>query len=86
MKGDKALEIGLIDELVGEAELADRSLEFAKKLALGGQKALSITKHWLNELEDSMVDGPFERAAEISAEVIVGEEAQGRLRRIFKGR
>ncbi|MAT81323.1 MAG: enoyl-CoA hydratase [Phycisphaerae bacterium] len=85
MNGSKALEIGLIDEIADQTDLEQRCLDFAKKLASGGQKALSITKSWLNELEDSMVDGPFERAAEISAEVIVGEEAQSRLKRIFKG-
>ena len=46
---------------------------------------MAITKHWLNELEDSLVDAPFERAAEISAEVIAGAEAQERLGQILGG-
>lgn len=85
MSGQSALEIGLIDELAAQEALSGRTNEFAQKLALGGQKALSITKHWLNELEGSLVDESFEQAAQISAEVIAGEEAQNRLKQIFKG-
>lgn len=85
MSGDAALEIGLIDELTEQKDLEGRALEFARKLAKGGQYALSITKNWLNELEESLQDEPFERAAQISAEVIIGQEAQDRLRRIFDG-
>jgi len=32
-----------------------------------------------------MEDAPFEKAAELSAQVIAGEEAQTRLRKIFGG-
>ncbi|MEE2908170.1 MAG: enoyl-CoA hydratase/isomerase family protein [Planctomycetota bacterium] len=85
MNGKAALDIGLIDELVEQKDLDGRALEFARKLAKGGQHALSITKHWLNELEHSLDDATFERAAQISAEVIVGQEAQDRLKRIFQG-
>ena len=43
----------------------------------------AVTKRWLNELDGSMEEEPFERAAELSAQVIAGEEAQTRLRKIF---
>ena len=83
MPGAQAFEIGLVDELVEQDQLDQRCLEFAEKLSKGGRRAISITKHWLNELEGSLEDASFEKAAQISADVIVGEEAQERLGRIF---
>ena len=83
MPGSEAPKIGLIDELVDQDQLDDRCLEFAGKLSKGGRQAMSITKHWLNELEGSLEEASFERAAQISADVIVGDEAQERLGRIF---
>ena len=83
MPGTEALEMGLVDELVEHGELDERCLEFAQKLTKGGRQALSITKHWLNELEGSLEEASFEKAAQISADVIVGDEAQERLKRIF---
>ena len=66
--------MGLVDELVEREQLDQRCLEFAQKLTKGGRQALSITKHWLNELEGSLEDASFEKAAQISADVIVGDE------------
>tara|TARA_B100001059_G_scaffold157246_1_gene156804 strand:+ start:23343 stop:24092 length:750 start_codon:yes stop_codon:yes gene_type:complete len=83
MPGTQALELGLVDELVEYGDLDERCLEFAQRLTKGGRQALSITKHWLNELEGSLEDASFEKAAQISADVIVGDEAQERLGRIF---
>lgn len=83
MSAEQALEIGLIDQVVPQEELADSVQLFASKLAKGGQQAMAVTKHWLNELEGSLDDEVFERAAQISADVITGEEAQERLSRIF---
>ena len=83
MPAEQALEIGLIDQVVPQEELADSVQRFASKLAKGGQQAMAVTKHWLNELEGSLDDEVFERAAQISADVITGEEAQERLSRIF---
>mgnify|MGYP001392435743 CR=1 FL=1 len=83
MSAEQALEIGLIDQVVPQEELADSVQRFASKLAKGGQQAMAVTKHWLNELEGSLDDEVFERAAQISADVITGEEAQERLSRIF---
>ena len=83
MSGTHAIEIGLVDEIVEQDQLEQRCLEFATKLSKGGRQAMSITKHWLNELEGSLEDASFEKAAQISADVIVGEEAQERLGRIF---
>ena len=59
------------------------SLDLANKLIKGGANALAVTKRWLNELDGSMDDAPLDKAAELSAQVIAGEEAQTRLRTIF---
>ena len=43
-------------------------------------KALAATKHWLNELDGSLDDAIADEAAEISARIIAGDEAQSRLK------
>ena len=57
--------------------------ELAGKLLKGGVNAMTVTKRWLNELDGSMDDAPLNKAAELSAQVIAGEEAQSRLRKIY---
>ena len=81
--GVAAQAMGLLDELVPADSLQERADQFARTLAKGGQQAMAVTKHWLNELEGSLVDEPFQRAAQISADVIAGDEAQDRLKKIF---
>ena len=53
-----------------------------KKIGAGAARAmlLAATKHWLNELDGSLDDAIADEAAEISARIIAGEEAQSRLR------
>ena len=60
--------------------------ELARRLAGGGPNALATTKRWLNELDGSMDDAVLDRAAELSAQIIAGAEAQERLRKAFAGR
>ena len=86
MAAENALKIGLIDEVVPQDELTEAVRLFASKLAKGGQHAMAVTKHWMNVLEGSLEDEIFDRAAQISADVIAGEEAQERLSRIFTRR
>lgn len=83
MSGQQGLEAGLASHLVNQDLLESAALEFALKLTKGGPHAMAVTKRWLNELDDSMNDAPLDKAAELSAQVIAGEEAQGRLRKIF---
>jgi hypothetical protein len=54
--------------------------QLAERLAKGGPKALAATKHWLNELDGSLDDAIADEAAEISARIIAGDEAQSRLK------
>ena len=83
MSGEEGLKAGLASHLVTLDQLESASLDFARKLLKGGPHAMAVTKRWLNELDGSMEETPFEKAAELSAEVIAGEEAQARLRKIF---
>jgi methylglutaconyl-CoA hydratase len=83
MSGQAGFEAGLASHLVDESQLESSSLELARKLVKGGPKAIAVTKRWLNELDGSMDDSPLDKAAELSAQVIAGEEAQTRLRVIL---
>lgn len=83
MTGQSGFEAGLATHLVREDQLESATLDFARKLTKGGPQAMAVTKRWLNELDASMDDGPLDKAAELSAQVIAGEEAQRRLRAIF---
>jgi methylglutaconyl-CoA hydratase len=80
MSGDEGFRRGLATHLVAEGELAATAQALAERLAKGGPKALAATKQWLNELDGSMDDAIAEEAAEISARIIAGDEAQSRLR------
>jgi enoyl-CoA hydratase len=48
VSGEEAERIGLVSMCVDEAQLADKALEVARKLASGAQSALRWTKYSLN--------------------------------------
>ncbi|MCA9294899.1 MAG: enoyl-CoA hydratase/isomerase family protein [Phycisphaerales bacterium] len=81
--GEQGHAVGLATHLVDRAELESATESLAGTLARGGRNALAVTKQWLNELDGSYDDAVFDRAAELSAEVIAGPEAQERLRALF---
>jgi enoyl-CoA hydratase/carnithine racemase len=83
MSGEDGFNAGLATHLVPETQLESAALELAGKLAKGGPHAMAVTKRWLNELDGSMDDAPLDKAAELSAKVIAGDEAQARLRKIY---
>jgi enoyl-CoA hydratase/carnithine racemase len=83
MSGEDGYKAGLASHLVPQDQLESATLDFARKLHKGGMHAMSVTKRWLNELDGSMDDAPLIKAAELSTQVIAGEEAQMRLRKIF---
>jgi methylglutaconyl-CoA hydratase len=83
MTGQQGFDAGLATHLVSQDQLESATTELARKLITGGPHAMSVTKRWLNELDGSMDDAPLNKAAELSAQVIAGEEAQGRLRAIY---
>jgi methylglutaconyl-CoA hydratase len=80
MSGEEGFRRGLATHLVAEGELAASAQSFAERLAKGGPKALAATKRLLNELDGSLDDAVADEAAEISARIIAGDEAQSRLR------
>lgn len=83
MSGREGFDAGLATHLCGRDELERTTTELATRLGKGGPNAIAATKRWLNELDGSMDDAPLDKAAEISAQVIAGPEAQGRLRAAF---
>jgi methylglutaconyl-CoA hydratase len=83
MSGEDGFKAGLATHLVAQDQLESATLELAHKLVKGGPNAMAVTKRWLNELDGSMDDAPLDKAAELSAQVIAGEEAQQRLRKIY---
>ncbi len=83
LTGEQGHAIGLSTHLVAQDQLEIAVLELAGKLLKGGENAMAVTKRWLNELDGSMDDAVFEKAAELSARVIAGEEAQSRLRKMY---
>ncbi|HMN96507.1 MAG TPA: enoyl-CoA hydratase-related protein [Phycisphaerales bacterium] len=70
---------GLASHLCALEELDAQVASLAKRLASGGPMALAATKRWLNELDGSDDDAILDRAAELSAAIIAGDEAQQRL-------
>lgn len=83
MTGTRAHEVGLLTDLVDQDALDSEAIGFAASLAKGGPLAMAATKNWLNELDGSMHDEDLDKAARISAEIVQGEEALSRLRRVF---
>lgn len=83
MSGQDGFAAGLASHLVEKDQLDSATMEFAQKLVKGGPHAMAVTKRWLNELDGSMEEAPYDKAAELSAQVIAGQEAQTRLRKIF---
>ena len=84
MGGQAGFEAGLATHLVPMDELESASTAFAQRLTKGGPEAIRATKRWLNELDGSLDDEQLSRGAEISAELIQTEDAQARLRTLFK--
>jgi methylglutaconyl-CoA hydratase len=80
MSGEEGFARGLATHLVSEAELVATAQSLAERLAKGGPNAIAATKRWLNELDGSLDEAVIAEAAEISARIIAGDEAQSRLK------
>ncbi|MCH2146608.1 MAG: enoyl-CoA hydratase/isomerase family protein, partial [Phycisphaerales bacterium] len=83
MSGEQGFQAGLATHLCEQDALFDSVEAFAKNLARGGKDAMATTKKWLNELDGSLDDDVLQRAADLSAEIIAGEEAQTRLKPLY---
>ncbi len=84
MNGEAALAYGLVDECVPLEELDQTVERHAKRILAGGPNAIRVTKEWLNELEGDKIRQQVLKGGELSASVIRGEEAQKRIRRLWK--
>ncbi|MFO0872464.1 MAG: enoyl-CoA hydratase/isomerase family protein [Phycisphaerales bacterium] len=85
MDGAAGHAAGLATHLVPLDALESAANELAARLATGGPLALAATKRWLNHLDASDEDAILDRAAELSAEIIAGAEAQARLAALWGG-
>ncbi len=83
LSGDDAFERGLLSSVVERTELDAATEALAERLQAAGPLALRRTKRHLNELDGERTAELVRRGAVISAEVVEGAEAQGRLRAVF---
>ena len=83
MSGEQGFQAGLATHLCEQDVLLESVQSFAMNLARGGKDAMATTKSWLNELDGSLDDDILRRAADLSAEIIAGDEAQSRLKPLY---
>jgi enoyl-CoA hydratase/carnithine racemase len=86
LSGQQGFDAGLATHLCAADQLDATVTDLARRLSSGGPNALAVTKRWLNELDGSNEDAVLDKAAELSAQIIAGAEAQERLRKAFAGR
>jgi methylglutaconyl-CoA hydratase len=84
VRGIEAHRLGLATHLAEEQDLESTAMELAVRLRSGGQAALATTKRWLADLEPELNDETMRRAADLSARIIQGQEAQARLKARFE--
>jgi enoyl-CoA hydratase/carnithine racemase len=83
LTGREGYELGLATHLAERDQLEPVTAGLATRFAEGNPQALAATKRWLNELDGS--SGVHdERGADLSAEILAGDEAQARLRARFR--
>ena len=83
MSGQQGFNAGLATHICDLEDLPTATMAFALNLARGGKEALAVSKRWLNELDGSLDDVVLLKAANLSADVIAGDEAQSRLKPLF---
>jgi len=81
--GTEAHRIGLATHLSPEPDLELAARGVAERLCSGGAEAIATTKAWLAEVESDLDPETMRRAADLSARIIQGDEAQARLRAKF---
>jgi len=73
----EAHSMGLVTHLCENAQAVQADAEqHCQALAHKGTHALRVTKRWLNELDGSLIDKPFDGAADASASISVSEQAR----------
>lgn len=84
VNGQESTRIGMTTHLVGVEQLDSATTDFAHKLSSGGPNAIATTKRWLHQLDGLLEESVLTKAANLSAEIISGHEAQERLRARFE--
>lgn len=84
MSGAEGFARGIVTHCVQAEQLDDAVATLAARLLTGGPYALACTKNMLNELDGSNDQRIAHEAAELSAKVIAGPEAQAHLARQFQ--
>ena len=83
MTGVQGFNAGLVTHVCDKEGLYDDAFAFAENLAKGGKEAMAVTKSWLGELDGSYDEEVLLKAANLSANIIAGEEAQKRLKPLY---
>jgi methylglutaconyl-CoA hydratase len=83
--GERALELGLATHLFERESLSAESEKIIERLASAAPRALRATRTWLAEMGGEAIETAVRRGAELSAEVVRGDEAQAGLRARFDG-
>ncbi len=87
ISGREALSIGLVSDCTSAApEVLPRALEIARALADKPPAALSATRAWLGELEESFGSPPAAAALHASLALAGSDEERDRLRTLFAPR
>ncbi len=81
--GRTACDTGIVSQIAPKEAVAATAKELARKLAVTDRNAMGALKSLINDMDISMDDGLLDRAANISADVISGDETQRRLRKLF---
>ncbi len=82
--GTQGFASGLVTHVCKINDLESDTFAFAQNLAFGAKNAIAVTKHWVGELDGSFDEEVFLKAANLSADIIAGEEAQIRLKELYK--
>lgn len=85
MSGLRAMELGLVSSAVPREELDAAVQERADRLSKAGPGALRATKKLLHDLGGEALEAAVRKGAQLSAEVIAGEEAQRMLGQLYGG-
>ncbi|MHC4768892.1 MAG: enoyl-CoA hydratase/isomerase family protein [Planctomycetota bacterium] len=83
LSGREGFDLGLVTHLTERDRVEREAVELSARFAAGSPDALATTKRWLNELEGHLSDELMQRGADLSADVLAGDEAQARLRARF---
>ena len=80
VSGAEAFQRGLVTDVVEPEAIESTAADLARTVMEAGRDATAVLKGLLNELDGSLDDAALDRAADCSARIVAGEEAQARLR------